>query len=455
MLRVDSRKIQKGDTFLALRGVNTDGHDYIEKAIQNGASKVIAESGSYSVETILVKDTRKYLSEYLKEQFKEMRKQMTLIGITGTNGKTTTAFFVHSAFHHLKIKAAYIGTVGFYIKDKVRSLNNTTPDLYDLYELFREAYEKGCKVIVMEVSSQGISYGRVMGIDFDMALFTNLTQDHLDYHKTMKNYSLAKKQLFCQLNENGVAIVNNDDSYKNTYLLKENRNVTYGFTPSTYQVIEDHMSIKGTNFTVRYENKDYMIQSRLLGKYNVYNALSCISILHEYGISMDQIVSIFPMLQAPVGRMEMIPFHENTILIDYAHTPDAMENILKTVMELHPKHLYAVFGCTGDRDRGKRPIMTDLILKNCDYAVLTNDDPHNEDPNQIIKDMLEHNSYKNYDVILDRREAIKRGISFLKETDMLLILGKGHEEFMIVKEEKIPFNDRKVVESFIKEYQKN
>ncbi len=455
MLRVDSRKIQKGDTFLALRGVETDGHNYIKKAIENGAIKIIAEEGTYSVETMLVKDTRKYLSNYLKEQFKEIRKQISLIGITGTNGKTTTAFFVHSAFHHLGIKAAYIGTVGFYIKEKVRALNNTTPDLYDLYELFQEAYEKGCKVIVMEVSSQGIDVGRVMGIDFDMALFTNLTQDHLDYHKTMENYSLAKKQLFCQLTENGVAIVNNDDSYKNTYLLKENKNVTYGFTPSDYQVIEEHMSMKGTDFTLRYDHKNYKIQSRLIGKYNVYNAVSCISILHEYGIPMDQIVSIFPMLQAPVGRMEMIPFHENTIIIDYAHTPDAIENILKTVSEIHPNHLYAVFGCTGDRDRGKRPIMTNLILKNCDYAMITNDDPHNEDPNQIVKDMLEGVTNQNYEVILDRKEAIKKGMSFLKEMDLLLILGKGHEEFMIIKEEKIPFNDRKVVESFVKEYQNN
>lgn len=452
-LKVDSRKVEKGDTFLALRGVDIDGHQFIEKAISNGASEIIAEEGNYSVKTILVPNTRDYLSSYLKEYYKETLKGITLIGITGTNGKTTSAFLLHKAFYLLGIRAAYIGTVGFYMNEKIRSLNNTTPDLYDLYGMIEEAKQNGCKVVILEVSSQGISYGRVNGLEFDMTIFTNLTQDHLDYHKTMGNYALAKQKLFYMLKENGKAIVNFDDSYKEYYLLKENHNITYGFTGGDYLVKEHHVTSKNTRFTVEYQNKSYSFETALLGKYNVYNALTCIVALHEYGFSMEQIVKIFPYLKAPVGRMEVVHYKNNSIAIDYAHTPDAIEKILHTVEEIHPAHIYVVFGCTGDRDRLKRPIMTNLILNNAHYAILTNDDPHNEDPNHIVKDMLDGITKENFTVILDRPKAIEKGISLLKENDILLILGKGHEEFMIVKDQKIPMNDKKIVDDLLKQYQ--
>ena len=450
MLKVDSRKIEVGDTFLALRGVDCDGHDYIESAIKNGASKIICERGSYSVETEIVKDTREYLSNYLKEQYKEALSNIKIIGITGTNGKTTTAYLIHKAFNNMGIKASYIGTIGFYIDEKVRNLSNTTPDLYEIYQMIGESYEKGCSVVVMEVSSQGIAHKRVIGINYDIALFTNLTQDHLDYHKTMENYALAKQELFKQLKGNKVAIVNYDDNYKDYFLLKENKNITYGFNGGDYHIKEFNTSMNGNTFTFSYENKDYKVNTLLFGKFNIYNSICVISVLHEYGLPLDEIISSFNKLHPPVGRLDTIHYKNNLIIVDYAHTPDAIDNVISTVKELKPSHIYTVFGATGDRDRTKRPIMRELVLSNSEYAFITNDDPHNEDEMHIVEDILEGNQRTNYEVELDRKKAIQKGIDKLKENDLLLILGKGHEEFMIIKEEKIPFNDKKVVLEYLK-----
>ena len=450
MLQVDSRKVKKGDTFIALRGVDTDGHDYILKAISNGASKVICEEGNYDVETIIVPDTRDYLANYLKDGFKEIRDKVKIIGLTGTNGKTTTAFLIHEAFYLLGVKAAYIGTIGFYMHDKIRSLNNTTPDLFDLYSMFYEAYEKGAKVIVLEVSSQGISYGRVRGILFDMAIFTNLTPDHLDYHKTMENYALAKQELFKHVKD--CAIVNGDDDYKDYYLLDNNKNITYGFNVNDYQIKDYKMSHQGTIFTyVNPLKQEFVVKTPLIGKYNLYNLMGVIVSLKEYGFSDDNIVSILKNLKAPNGRMDIIPYHNNSIIIDYAHTPDAIEKIIRTVKEVTHGKIITVFGCTGDRDRMKRPVMMQLVTNLSDYAIVTSDDLHNESFVHILNDMLENNKNTNYEVISDRVCAINKGISLLKENDVLLILGKGHEEFMILKDEKIPMNDRKIVLDILKE----
>ncbi len=448
-IKVDSRKVVSGDTFVALRGVDSDGHDYIESAIKNGASKIIAEHGNYSVETVIVPDTRKYLADYLKDYYKEARESICLIGITGTNGKTTTAYLLHKAFYELGIKASYIGTIGFYMNEKVKSLNNTTPELFDIYSMINESYQSGCKVVVMEVSSQGLAHNRLLGIEFDMALFTNLTQDHLDFHKTMDNYANAKKELFKSLTGNKKAIINYDDKYKERFMLEENNNITYGFNGGDYHIIDFNTSMKGTSFDFVYDNKTYNVHSLLFGKYNIYNSISVIALLHEYGVSLDKIVDSFKTLNAPVGRMEVMNYKDNAIIVDYAHTPDAIENILNTVKELKSSHVYVVFGATGDRDRTKRPIMTSLVLNNSDYAIITNDDVHNEDENQIVDDLLRGNTLSNYEVLLDREKAIIKAIDMLKSNDLLLILGKGHEEFMIVKDKKIPMNDKKIVLDYL------
>ena len=444
-IKTDSRKVKNGDTFVALRGINSDGHDYIESAIKNGAVKIVAEEGSYSVQTVIVDDSRKYLEEFLYDEYKSYLEDMKIIGITGTNGKTTTSYLLYEALNRLKVNTSYIGTVGFYKKEKVKDLPNTSPDICDIYDILVDSYESGYKTVVMEVSSQGLSYGRLNKIPFVYAVFTNLTQDHLDYHGTMENYAKAKQQLFYQLKKDGISVINIDDSYHSYYEIGDTR--TYGFAGSDYQIKNMELNSFGSSFSVN----DMHIRTSLIGKYNVYNVLCATIILDLIGFSKDEIERTIPTLTPPPGRMDMISFHKNTVIIDYAHTPDAMENIFKTVKELPHKNIYVVFGCTGSRDAKKRPIMMQLALNNADYVVVTSDDLHEEEFENIVKDMLQGNKKGHYKVEKNRMEAVRFALSKLRENDLLLILGKGHEEFIIVKDERIPFNDRKAVEQILKE----
>lgn len=444
-IKTNSRKVKPGDTFVALRGISSDGHSYIDKAIEAGATKIIAEEGNYSVETVIVKDTRIYLEELLYKTYKDMLDDMTIIGLTGTNGKTTSCFLLYEALNALKTKCAYIGTIGFYLEDKVCDLPNTSPDICDLYEMFIESYNNGYKHIVMEVSSQGLSYGRLNKIPFDIALFTNLTQDHLDYHKTMENYALAKTKLFHQLKENGVSIVNIDDSYCDYY--KIGKYYTYGFNNSDYQIKNCKLNSNGSYFEVL----DYKINTQLIGKYNIYNAMCAVIILDILKYSKGQIENVMFKILPPPGRMDIIKYNTNTIIVDYAHTPDAMENIIKTVNEIKHNKTYIVFGCTGSRDRSKRPIMMQLALNNADFVFVTSDDLHEEKFEDIVNDMIEDNNQNHYLVEQDRGKAIQLAISKMQNEDILLILGKGHEEAIIVGNNRIPFNDKKEVLKLIQD----
>lgn len=444
-IQSDSRKIKKGDTFIAIKCEVNDGHAYIEKAIENGASKIIAERGEYSVPTLIVDDTRKYLEDYLEENYNKYLDEMTLIGITGTNGKTTSAYLMYQALNKLGIKTAYIGTIGFFMEDKVMNLPNTSVDICDTYNLLMMAYDNGFRTVVMETSSHALANKRLKTIKYDYAFFTNLTQDHLDYHITMENYAMAKQTLFKSLKNNGVAIVNNDDDYKNYFLLDSNKNITYGFSKSDYVIDNVKMSNIGSTFTVN----DLKIESRLIGRYNIYNLVNAIVLLKQMNFDNNQIQDVVKTLNPPAGRMEKIEYKNNNIIIDYAHTPDGLENFISTVKEFTKGNIYIIFGCTGDRDRTKRPIMTDIVGKYAKYFIITNDDPHFEDPNQIVNDMTRNYKNDNYDICLDRKKAIETGINLLNKDDALLILGKGHEEFMIVGKEKIPFSDKKVVLEYI------
>ncbi len=446
-IKSDSRKIQKGDTFIALRGIASDGHDYIEKAISNGASKIIAEEGSYSVETEIVPDTRAYLNKYLEEHYHYLIDEMTLIGVTGTNGKTTSCYLTYQALNKLGYKCAYIGTIGFYLDGKVKDLPNTNCDICDTYEMLDEAYQKGYRYVALEISSQGLSYGRAETLLFDYAVFTNLTRDHLDYHKTMENYALAKQKLFHQLKPNGIGIINTDDAYASYYQI--GHYVTYGFNGGDYTITDYHLNADSLTFKI---NSGDTLEANLIGKYNIYNLTVAYILLDKIGITSNQIKEVFKSLVPPNGRTDIIKDGTNTIIIDYAHTPDAMENLFSAIKDIRYHHLYIVFGCTGDRDREKRPMMTKLALDMADYTFITSDDLHNEDFSQIIDDMLKENTKTNYKVIEDRYEAILKAMSLLKEHDLLLILGKGHEEYIIVKDKKIPHNDHKAVLEIIKEH---
>ena len=443
-IKTDSRKVEAGDTFIALKGVNHDGHDFIEEAIESGAALVVAEHGNYSVDTILVDDTHEYLAEYLSSQYSDMLKNMHIIGATGTNGKTTTCYLLYSALNKLGIRCGYIGTIGFYLKDKIKDLNNTTPDILEIYEMLIYCYEKGCNYVIMEVSSQALSMNRVDGLLFDYVIFTNLTQDHLDYHKTMEKYALAKQKLFYKLKKDGYALINIDDEYSNMFLLGENNNITYGKENSDYQIIDSEVIDDYQTFIINH-NGIWRYDVHLLGEYNIYNTLAVIIILEKLGFDFKQIYDVVFSLEPPTGRMEKIKFNDSLVIIDYAHTPDATSKIISSAKKFCKGKIYTIIGCGGNRDNDKRAKMGLISTTLSDYVIFTSDNPRNEDPEKIIDDMLQLIDRKNYEIIINREKAIKKGIQKLKENDILLILGKGHEEYQIIGTEKKYFSDKKIV----------
>lgn len=453
-IKIDSRKVKPGDTFVALPGIKTDGHDYIEKAIENGAVKIIAEHGTYSVETIIVEDTRKYLSDYLKETYYKDLKDIKFIGLTGTNGKTTICYLIYNLLNILGVKAAYIGTIGFYIDKEVESLDNTTPEITDLYDMFLKAKEKGSKVIVMEVSSHALEQGRVDGIEFDYAGFTNLTKEHLDFHINMENYSKAKQKLFERLKEEKIAVINADDEYYKDFIKSQNNNFTLGFNKdSDYKILDYRLHMDKTDFKFKYQNKEYDVTINLPGEYNIHNFLTSLIIVNKMGYSIEEILSKTSVLSAPPGRMDTISYNGRSIIIDYAHTPDAVENVLNCVNTYKKGKIITIVGCGGDRDKTKRPIMGDIATKLSDYVIFSNDNPRTEDEKQIMNDITKDLKINNYEIEYDRGKAINKAMSLLQENDMLLILGKGHETYQIIGTEHLHFSDKEEVEKYIKEQQ--
>ncbi|MEG0025778.1 MAG: UDP-N-acetylmuramoyl-L-alanyl-D-glutamate--2,6-diaminopimelate ligase [Bacilli bacterium] len=448
-IKSDSRKVTKGDIFIALRGISSDGHDYIKQAINSGASKIIAEFGEYSIDTKIVPDTRAYLEKYLLDNYKSCLSKMTIIGITGTNGKSTAAFFCYQALNNLNIKCAYIGTIGFYLDKKICSLPNTSCEITETYDMITTAYDQGYRHIILEVSSQGLSYRRIETLTFDYVVFTNLTQDHLDYHKTMGNYALAKQRLFYKLKPAGHAIVNYDDQYKDYFLLEKNHNITYGFNGGDYHIVNYETNKDHLKFTYEYQQKSHHITVPIIGKYNIYNLIIVIIIMDQLNLKEKYIKKSLKNLSTPPGRLDLVPYNNNSIIIDYAHTTDAFSNIITTVKEITLGNIYVVYGCTGDRDRLKRPIMTKLVTDLCKSVIITIDDPHNENPQNIVNDMIEGLENNNYEICLDRKQAIIKGINLLQTNDVLLILGKGHEETIIYGNKIIPFNDKKIVIEYL------
>ena len=436
-IKIDSRKVEKGDTFVALKGINHDGNEYIEEAIKNGATTIIATKGEYSVNTIIVKDTLEYLTEYLENNYYDEIKDIKLIGMTGTNGKTTTCFLIYQALNKLNIPCAYIGTIGFYLDNEVKELNNTTPNIYELYNMLLLCAKKNIKYVVMEVSSQGIAMGRIKTLIFDYVIFSNLTQDHLDYHKNMKDYALAKQGLFRQTN-NSVAIVNNDDSYKDYFLL-DNKNITYGKEKSDYIIKDINSTLDGTYFKLN--DEEYF--TKLIGEYNVYNITIVIILLKTMGY--NNISNLIKELLPPVGRMDIVKYNNNYIVIDYAHTPDAVKKIISNVSKLEHNKIITMVGCGGNRDKTKRPIMGNIATTYSDYVIFTSDNPRFENKRKILKDIVCKLDNNNYKIVVNRKKAIKKCIQMLTKNDILLLLGKGHEDYQIIKDKKIPFSDKEVV----------
>lgn len=450
-IKYNSKKIEKGDTFIALR-TNNDGHKYIEDAIKNGATKIIAEYGNYPVETIIVNNTKDYLVKYLYDNYYSEIKDLKLIGITGTNGKTTTSILIHNMLNKLGKKTAYIGTNGFYIGKFIKELPNTTPEIIDIYELLIEAKKEGCEYVCLEASSHGLDQNRLKGLTFDFAVFTNLTHEHLGYHKTMENYTKAKQKLFNMLRNNKYAIINNDDNYKDYFIVKGNNNITYSFTKGDYYIKEYNITLSHSTFSVVHNNENYTFSTKMLGKHNIYNSLVSIIILNKIGYTFEEINKALNTVEGPIGRMENINYKNNNIIIDYAHTPDGIENVLKTARELKPNKIITVIGCGGGTgsDREKRSEMGNLVLTMSNKTIFTNDNPRDEDPNQIINDLLKEKANDNYIIELDRKTAIKKGIEELTNNDILLILGKGHENYQIIGSNKTHFSDKETVQEIIK-----
>ena len=448
----NSRKIKPGQTFVAIPGFTVDGHDFIESAIENGATKVIGEKDiECSVPYIKVESSKKYLNEQLVEKYSKEFDDLHIIGVTGTNGKTTTCYLTYQFLNELGYKAAYLGTIGFYYDDVKIELPNTTPEILTVYNLIMEAKEHGCRYIVMEVSSHSLEEERIAGIKFDVCAFTNLTQDHLDFHKTMENYLNAKLKIFNYLKDDGTMIVNNDDSYA-SYFIKNN-SLTFGYKEDSDVVIKE-ASYTPLNTTIKFnkDGKELTVVTNLTSKFNVYNYLTSFLILNSLGIDDEKIIEITKDIYPPKGRCEIIKVNKGVAVIDYAHTPDAVEKVINSFNELKQNRVITIVGCGGDRDRTKRPIMGDIACKLSDHVIFTNDNPRTEDPNQIMNDIVKDLKYNNYEIIFDRVEAIHKAIDDMEDNDIILILGKGHEDYQIIGHEKRHYDDHETVQKWIEEH---
>ena len=442
MLKKDSRKIKPGDTFVD----TTNNKEYVFEAVKNGANEIISKQ-KYDDKTIVVENPKKYYNEYIYNKYYNNIKDIKLIGVTGTNGKTTTCYIIYQMLNKLNIRCAYIGTLGFYKCGIIKELENTTPDIDELYEYLNECANENIKYVVMEVSSHSLIQDRIYGLKFDSVIFTNLTEDHLDYHKNMEEYKKAKLILFNKLRNKRIAIINSDDKYYKEFMLPNNYNITVGIN-GIFKIKNIILNSESINLTFNYK-KEYKKKLNMVGKYNAYNYLEAIASLVYLGLDIEELLNLE--INEPPGRMNMIKYKNNTIFIDYAHTPDAMENVLKSVKEFSKEKIITIFGCGGNREKEKRKLMGDIATNYSDNVIITNDNPRFEDENEIIKDITSGIKKNNYEIIKDRKKAIIRGISYLKNNDVLLILGKGHENYQIIGNEKIHFDDYEIVTEYLKE----
>lgn len=445
-MEYDSRKIKDGDIFVALEGSISDGHKYIKQAIENGAKGVLVSKKvepEFPVEYILVKDLRKNLGKIASNFYGYPQKKLKIIGITGTNGKTTSTYLLESILG--KEKVARIGTVEYKIGDEVIEAPNTTPESLDIVKMCKKAVEKGLEYLVMEVSSHALSLGRVDMLEFDVASFTNLTLDHLDYHENMDNYFQAKRKLFTMLKDSKKSSINIDDIYGDR-LYKEFGGYSYSLIKSadlTGEIVEFHSDGQFVRLNLMGE----MFEEKLaiLGRYNLYNVLGVIGIALQLGIGKNIILEKLKDIKGAPGRFELVNCGQDYIVVvDYAHTGDALENILKSINELKKGRVITVFGCGGDRDATKRPIMGEIAQRLSDIAILTSDNPRTEKPHLIIEDVKKGMNGDHYLVEEDREQAIMKAIEIAQKNDIILIAGKGHETYQILGRKKIHFDDREI-----------
>ena len=454
-LEFDSRKIKQGDVFIALEGSIVDGHTFISKAIENGAKTILVEKDVEKVEEInyfLVDGLREKMGIIASNFYGYPQNQLKIVGVTGTNGKTTTTYILESILGEKNV--ARIGTVEYKIGDEIIPAPNTTPSSLEIIKICKKALEKNIKYLIMEVSSHGLDIGRVNMLRFEAGIFTNLTLDHLDYHKTMENYYLAKRKLFDLVKDKKNSIINIDDEYGKRYLEYTN-GISYGIGQGDIQGEIKQITREGQEVTIKIFEKEYKINLRLLGRYNLSNLLGAIGAVKTLGLSDEEIISKIPLIHGAPGRFEPVKIDRDfTVIVDYAHTGDALENILKSINEFKTNRVITVFGCGGDRDKTKRPIMGGIAEKYSDIVIVTSDNPRTEDPEEIIKDIVVGLTKENHIVEIHREKAIEKAISLVEKNDIILIAGKGHENYQVIGREKIHFDDKEEVIKAIKKLHK-
>lgn len=458
-INIDSRKIEDGHVFVAMRGTQVDGHAFIGKAIELGAKTIVCEEKPVEpvdgVSYVVVKSTGDVVGEMATQFYGDPSRKLKLCGVTGTNGKTTIATLLFNMFRQMGHKCGLLSTVCNYIEDEAVPASHTTPDPIELNRLLARMVEAGCEYAFMECSSHAIEQRRIGGLRFVGGMFTNLTQDHLDYHKTMENYRDAKKLFFDTLPKDAFAIINADD--KNGMFMVQNSKAivkTYSYQRMAdfkARIVECHFE----GMYLEIDGKEVGVQ--FIGKYNVSNLLAVYGAARMLGKSQDEILVVLSTLKSVSGRMEPVRSPEGwTAVVDYAHTPDAIENVLKAINEVvdGKGQVITVCGCGGNRDKTKRPLMAQEAVKQSDRVIITSDNPRNEEPQDIINDMLaglNPQQMKKVIAIVDRREAIKAACMMAQKGDVILIAGKGHEDYQIVKGVKHHFDDKEEVRAFIGE----
>ncbi len=462
----DSRTVETGAIFAAVKGESADGNSYVAKALQAGAVAVLSERAPQAdfpadKTWIHVADARRGLAACAVALAGNPAAKMKMCGITGTNGKTTSAFLVHHLMKKSWHRAGMLGTVRIDDGETIVTATGTTPDPVELQQFLKRMADHDCRGVAMEVSSHGIDQHRVTGIAFDACVFTNLTQDHLDYHITMNRYYLAKRAWFealaaDPLGKKPVAVINGDDSYGvdlAEFLNGKMQVITFGFSVHCdYRINNLRQSARGMEFELNHKGRRFLVRAPLIGRFNAYNVTGALAAASACGIPLRESVPLMADAPQVPGRMENVGNAGGaTVFVDYAHTPDALENACRTLRELEPGRLITVFGCGGDRDRKKRPLMGEVAARLSDYCVVTSDNPRSEDPDAIIRDILSGMGGTHHIAISDRAEAIFKTIEATKAGDIVLIAGKGHETYQQFADRTIDFDDKKEAAKALRE----
>src|SRR5213082_1495342 len=452
----DSRRAQRNGLFVALRGGKSDGHQFVAQAIEKGASVIVTEREEKypRVTCLVVENSRTALADLSRVFYGRPGDRLKLAAVTGTNGKTTTTFLIKHICEKAGLRCGLIGTVRYEIGERVLPAIRTTPESLDLQELLAQIANAACRAAAMEVSSHALAQNRTGDIEWDVAVFTNLTQDHLDFHATMENYFEAKAKLFAELAQQKkklkpIAIINIDDRWGEQLVDKIDKNIsvlTFGVgARADFRASNYRMEFGGTSYQLDARGKSYLVRVPLIGRFNVANSMAALAAANALGVNLrEAVLSLGKSPQVP-GRLEMVPAKRQFQgFVDYAHTPDALLNVLKTLRELGPRRLIIVFGCGGNRDREKRPLMGQVVDQNTDYAIITSDNPRKEDPDKIIAEIEKGFRGNHFEKITDRASAISRAIEIAQPRDIVLIAGKGHENYQEFSDHTVPFEDIQV-----------